>query len=149
MSFLERAKQAAEQARHAAGETAREVAEKARAEAPGAAEKAREAAGKARSTLVTAIERIDPGLLADVVIKATALQERANASLRTKDSAYRIAEITVTATIPPQIGFTISRTGDREQAAIDSATLIDSGALAASPDVVADLDASTPDSELG
>ncbi len=154
MSFLERAKQAAEQARHAAGETAREVAEKARAEAPGAAEKAREAAGKARHTLVTAIERIDPGLLADVVIKATALQERANAALRAKESAYRIDEITVTATIPPQIGFTISRVGDPVESgaaatAVDSATLIESGALAASPDVVADLDASAPEPEVG
>src|SRR3990172_7800219 len=82
MSFLERAKQAAEQARHAAGETAREVAEKARAEAPGAAEKAREAAGKARHTLVTAIERIHPGLLLGAVIKATARRERANAAPR-------------------------------------------------------------------
>lgn len=147
MSFLDRAKQAAEQARHAAGETARDVAERARAEAPGAAEKAREAAGKARHTLVTVIERIDPGLLADVIIKATALQERANTSLKAKASAYRIAEITVTATIPPQIGFTISRTGDPEAAVIDSATLIESGALGSAPDVVADLDSSAPPPE--
>src|SRR3989304_2225839 len=147
MSFLERAKQAAEQARHAAGGTAREGAEKARGAGPGGG-------GRARHTLVTAIERIDPGLLADVVIKATALQERANAALRTKESAYRIAEITVTATIPPQISFTISRVGDPGESgatatAIDSATLVESGALAASPDVVADLDASAPEPEGG
>ena len=133
MSFLERAKQAAEQARHAAEGTAREVADRARAEAPGAAEKARAAAGKARQTLVTAIERIDPGLLADVVIKATALQERANAALRAKKSAYRIAEITVTATIPPQIGFSIQRVGDATEwdleQGVDSAILVAGGAV--------------------
>ncbi len=103
---------------------------------------------------LVSIERIDPGLLADVVIKATALQERANAALRAKESAYRIDEITVTATIPPQIGFTISRVGDPVESgaaatAVDSATLIESGALAASPDVVADLDASAPEPEVG
>src|SRR3989304_3481140 len=46
MSFLERAKQAAEQARHAAGETAREVAERARAE--------KQAAARTAETRVTA-----------------------------------------------------------------------------------------------
>ena len=59
----------------------------------------------------------------------------------------------MTATIPPQIGFTISRVGDPGDSgaaatALDSATLIDSGALATSPDVVADLDASAPEPEV-
>jgi hypothetical protein len=61
------------------------------------------------------VDRIDPGLLADIVIKATALQEKANTSLRTKGSPYRIGEITITATIPPQVGFSISRVGDVEE----------------------------------
>jgi uncharacterized membrane protein len=63
------------------------------------------------------VERIDPGILADVVIKATALQEVANARLRQKGSAYRIAEIVVTATLPPGVSFTIARTGDLEEGA--------------------------------
>jgi len=72
------------------------------------------AAGRGARTMV---ERIDPGILADVVIKATALQEVANARLRQKGSAYRIAEIVVTATLPPGISFTIARTGDLEEGA--------------------------------
>ena len=72
----------------------------------------RGAAGQAKRGIMTAIEKIDPGLLADIIIKATALQERANKSLRDKASAYRVAEITITATMPPQIGFSISRLGD-------------------------------------
>src|SRR5258706_14799333 len=101
MSFMERAKQAAEQAKQAASQ----ATDRARAEAPGAAERAKAMAGRAKNSLVTAVERIDPRLLADIVIKATALQERTNLALRDKGSAYRIAEITITATIPPQIGF--------------------------------------------
>ena len=107
-----------DKARLAAEEASRELTERAKAEAPGAKERAKviadqaqsgakEMAGQARRQFVTAIEKIDPGILADVVIKATALQEKANASLRGKRSAYRIAEIVVTATIPPQISFGI------------------------------------------
>jgi hypothetical protein len=134
MSFLERAKQAAEQAAKSAGETAHSVADRARAEAPGAAERAKAVAGRAKNSLVTAVERIDPRLLADIVIKATALQEKTNRALRDKESAYRIAEITITATIPPQIGFSIARIGDIEPVAdagpiLDSTTLIAEGAV--------------------
>ena len=60
----------------------------------------------------TMVERIDPGILADVVIKATALQEKANARLRRKGSMYRIGEIQVTASLPPGISFSIERIGD-------------------------------------
>jgi hypothetical protein len=60
----------------------------------------------------TMVERIDPGILADVVIKATALQEKANARLRQKGSIYRIGELSVTASIPPGISFTILRVDD-------------------------------------
>ena len=56
-----------------------------------------------------------PGILADLVIKATALQEKANAALRAKGSPYRIAEVQITATLPPQIGFSIARIGDIEE----------------------------------
>ena len=62
----------------------------------------------------TMVERIDPGILADVVIKATALQERANARLRKKGSIYRIGEIQVTASLPPGISFSIERIGDAD-----------------------------------
>jgi len=69
------------------------------------------AAGRGARTMV---ERIDPGILADVIIKATALQERANASLRRKGSIYRIGEIQVTASLPPGISFSIERVGDAD-----------------------------------
>ncbi len=62
----------------------------------------------------TMVERIDPGILAEVVIKATALQERANARLRAKGSIYRIGEIQVTASLPPGISFSIERIGDAD-----------------------------------
>jgi hypothetical protein len=146
-----------EKARLAAEETSRELTERAKAEAPGAKERARvvagqaqsgakDVAGQARRQFVTAIEKIDPAILADVVIKATALQEMANASLRTKSSAYRIAEIVVTATIPPQISFGIHRIHDLEaedgEDGVDSATLMATGAVDDAPAVVIDLDAS-------
>jgi hypothetical protein len=72
------------------------------------------AAGRGARTMV---ERIDPGILADVIIKATALQEKANASLRRKGSIYRIGEIQVTASLPPGISFSIERVGDADLAA--------------------------------
>jgi hypothetical protein len=65
----------------------------------------------------TMVERIDPGILAEVVIKATALQERANARLRAKGSIYRIGEIQVTASLPPGISFSIERIGDADHEA--------------------------------
>lgn len=66
----------------------------------------------------TMVERIDPGILAEVVIKATALQERANARLRAKGSIYRIGEIQVTASLPPGISFSIERIGDSGHEAV-------------------------------
>ncbi|HEY8167072.1 MAG: hypothetical protein ACHQ02_00065 [Candidatus Limnocylindrales bacterium] len=147
-SFFDKARQAAEEA-------SRELSERAKAEAPGAQARAKvlagqaqtgakEMAGQARRQFVTAIERIDPGILADVIIKATALQEKANGALRQKSSAYRIAEIVVTATIPPQISFGIQRIHELEvdepEETIDSAELIEAGAVDDAPDVVIDLD---------
>jgi hypothetical protein len=127
MSFFDKARQAAEQARQAASVSARQASEQIKQSAPGWQEQTKqglntagvglkEGAGKARKGIITVVERIDPGILADIVIKATALQEKANASLRAKGSPYRIAEITITATIPPQIGFSIARLGDAEEA---------------------------------
>ena len=49
--------------------------------------------GAARRGVSTVVERIDPGVLADLIIKATALQEMTNTSLREKQSPYRIAEV--------------------------------------------------------
>lgn len=62
----------------------------------------------------TMVERIDPGILADIVIKATSLQEKANARLRKKGSIYRIGEIQITASLPPGISFSIERIGDAD-----------------------------------
>jgi len=121
MSFLERAKQAAEQARQAAtdaAENARQAAiettERAQATMrdPATREKAKQTVHLARRGIATAVERIDPGVLADVIMKATTLQERANAALRAKGSPYRISEIAIGAAIPPSISFSIGRLDD-------------------------------------
>ena len=68
------------------------------------------------------IERIDPGTLAELIVKATALQEMTNASLRQKGSPYRIAEISISASIPPAVSFAISRVGDEPEEEASSAT---------------------------
>ena len=120
MSFLDKARQAAEQARAAASQGIHDMSTpEAKAQMRDAAASTssglREAAGAAGRGLVTVVEKIDPGILADIIIKATALQEKANRSLRAKASAYRIGEVTITATIPPQIGFSIVRIGDPEK----------------------------------
>lgn len=140
MSFIKRAREAAE----AAAESAQHAADTARAKAtevartanqtvsdPAAHERvgrqAREALGAARRGMATVVERIDPGTLAELVIKATALQEKTNASLRGKKSPYRISEIQITASIPPGITFSIGRIGEEEVlsgTAVASAELI-------------------------
>jgi hypothetical protein len=126
MSFLEKARQAAEQARLSASQgapTAPASEQPAGAPAAGGYQpttfgnigsQLKDAAGQAKRGFVTAVEKIDPGILADIIIKATAIQESANSALRAKGSVYRIGEITITATIPPQIGFAIERLGDLE-----------------------------------
>lgn len=132
MSFLEKARQAASQAAdqaRTAADQARTAADQARQKAvdPATHEKAREAvaqagtsareaAGLARKSLGTMVERIDPGLLADVVVKATALQERSNLALRERSSPYRISEVVITAALPPQVSFTIARIGEADEA---------------------------------
>jgi hypothetical protein len=111
VSFLNRAREAAqaaaEQAQQAAGMATRTAQDPATQEKLG--QGARAALGAARRGVSTVVERIDPGVLADLIIKSTALQEMTNASLREKNSPYRIAEVNITASIPPGITFSISR----------------------------------------
>ena len=75
------------------------------------------------------VERIDPGVLADLIIKATALQEMTNSSLRDKRSPYRINEISIAASIPPGVTFAIGRIDVQEETAtgteVSSADLVD------------------------
>lgn len=152
MSFLERARQAAEQAAKTAAEQGSKAAAKVDATLRDPATKARAEAAmkKARRGLTTALERIDPGVLADVVIKATSLQERANARLREKGSVYRISEIGIGASIPPSVTFTIARVDDPDADAKSSLEILagaaptDAGAATASEAVVS-LDGTTVD----
>lgn len=134
MSFMDRARERAEQARQAASQqvsamTTPEKEAKMRGAASQMRVQVRGAADHAKRGLITAIEKIDPGVLADIIIKATAIQEVANRSLRDKGSTYRIGEVTITATIPPQIGFAIVRLGDEPEEA--SADLMSSSELEA------------------
>jgi len=161
---LEQAQQAAAQAAAQASAQARATSGKvneklsdpatsaqARVQMAKAGVEARRVAGKAKRGITTVVEKIDPGLLADVVIKATALQEKANASLRQKRSPYRIAEVVISAAIPPQVSFSIARVGDAGEEEItgdvrDSAELIELGATAEG-EVLA-LDGSGPSVDL-
>jgi hypothetical protein len=92
--------------------------EKARQATERAAEQARIAASQAGAQAKATTERVKRSMtherLAELIVKATALQERTNDELRAKNSPYRIQEITVTASIPPNIGFTIARLADPE-----------------------------------
>lgn len=131
MSFLKRAQEAAvaaaEQAQQAAGLASKTAADPATQEKLG--QQARSALGAARRGVTTVVERIDPGVLADLIIKATALQELTNGSLRQKRSPYRISEVGITASIPPGITFSIGRIDDKDEdlvgATVSSAELVD------------------------
>jgi hypothetical protein len=162
VSFIKRAREAAE----AAAESAQHAAEAARTRATEAAatasrtagdpemharfgRQAKEAMGVAKRGVATVVERIDPSTLAELVIKATALQEKTNASLRDKKSPYRIGEISISASIPPGISFVIGRIGDTEVlsgTAVTSAELIET--LPAMEDTVMALDGTTTDVEI-
>jgi hypothetical protein len=106
MSMFRKAIEEAEKAAQQVGQKIQDPATK---------DQARRFAGRARRGLTTIVERIDPGLLADVVIKATSIQEKANAALRTKRSPYRIGEVVISAAIPPQVSFAIVRIDDVEE----------------------------------
>jgi hypothetical protein len=142
MSFLNRAKEAAqaaaEQAQQAAGMATKSAQDPATQEKLG--QQARSALGAARRGVSTVVERIDPGVLADLIIKSTALQEMTNASLREKKSPYRIAEVNITASIPPGITFAISRVddGDLVGGEVSSETLVEE--MPATGDAVISLD---------
>ena len=131
MSFIKRAQEAAaaaaEQAQQAAGLASRSAADPATQEKLG--QQARAAMGAARRGVSTVVERIDPGVLADLIIKSTALQEMTNTSLREKQSPYRIAEVNITASIPPGITFSISRMDDKDE--VVTGTTVSSSTLAA------------------
>lgn len=167
MSFIKKAQEAAQaaatQAQQAA-ETAKQKAQEAATSAnrsaadpatterinktlTGASQSAREAVGMARRGVNTVIERIDPGTLAELIVKATALQEMTNKSLRSKGSPYRISEISIAATIPPGVTFAIGRLDDEPEAMGD--TVIASSELIAADEgdgeLVISLDGSTID----
>ena len=118
MSFIKRAAEQAQQAAEAARARATDAAAAVSHSAgdPATQERlgkqAREAMGMARRGISTVVERIDPGTLAELIIKATALQEMTNDALRKKGSPYRISEISIAASIPPGITFTIGRIDD-------------------------------------
>ncbi len=121
MSFIKKAREAAEaaadQAREAASSATRTASDptttdKINRSLAGAGQNAREAVGLARRGVTTVVERIDPGALAELIVKATALQEMTNRSLRSKGSPYRISEISISASIPPGVAFSIGRIDD-------------------------------------
>ena len=121
MSFIKKAQEAAVQAAEVARARAQDAAAAANRTAsdPATADAlacgARDAVGMARRGVTTVIEKIDPGTLADLIIKATALQELTNKSLRKKGSPYRIAEISISASIPPAVSFAIGRIGEEPE----------------------------------
>jgi hypothetical protein len=150
VSFLDRAKQVAGQAATTAAKVGAEVgreAAKVGAEVgqkaattirdPATKARAQSAMNKAKRGFTTALERIDPRILADVVVKATSLQERANASLKERGSVYRISEIGIGAAIPPSVTFTIARVDDAEAVGLkDSSDLLEDDAAAAVETIV-------------
>ncbi len=106
---------AGEASKAAAGATSRAAtAAVHKAQDPETQKRVKEQMKSAGRSARTIIERIDPGILADVIIKTTALQEKANARLQAKGSIYRIGEIQVTASLPPGVSFSIVRIGDAE-----------------------------------
>ena len=143
-AFRKAAEQAAAQAKAASEKVGHKISD------PATQAQARVLAGRARRGVSTIIEKIDPGLLADVVIKATALQEKANASLRVKRSPYRISEVVISAAIPPQVSFTIARLDEVEETISgevrESAELVEVGATA--EEAVLALDGSSPTVEV-
>lgn len=158
MSFMERARLAAQQAAKIGGEVGREAAKiggevghqaAVTIKDPATQARAKSALNKAKRGFTTALERIDPKILADVVIKATSLQERANASLKERGSVYRIGEIGIGASIPPSITFTIERVDDpNAPGLVDSSTLLaEIEASGAAPETIVTLDGTAIDDD--
>ena len=111
MGLMDKARQTAEQAR--AGMMGERTVEEVDPDAPPPPPPS----ARAGAALNAFIERMNPGLLADLIIHATSAQEKTNKALREKGSLYRISEMYLTASIPPQVGFYIARLGDAEQEA--------------------------------
>ena len=109
MGLMDKARQTAEQAR--AGVMGERSAEGLDPDVPPPPPPS----ARAGAALNAFIERINPGLLADLIIHATSAQEKTNKALREKGSHYRISEMYLTASIPPQVGFYIARMGDPEE----------------------------------
>ena len=109
MGLMDKARQTAEQAR--AGMLGERTVEDVDPEAPPPPPPS----ARAGAALNAFIERVNPGLLADLIIHATSAQEKTNKALREKGSHYRISEMYLTASIPPQVGFYIARMGDPEE----------------------------------
>jgi len=133
MGIFEKARQAAEQAADATRQAAAQLSDpttqqKAKQTLDLAGKQAKVGLGHARRGISTAIDKIDPNILADMVIKATSLQERANAALRDKGSPYRVSEIAIAASIPPQVTFSIGRIDDPEP--VPTGELVESTELA-------------------
>ena len=148
VSFIKRAQEAAAQAAAAAARTASDPATQDKIDKglSSAGSGARGAVGAAKRGATTVIEKIDPGTLAELVIKATALQEMTNRSLRQKGSPYRISEISISATIPPGVTFAIQRLGDDEEVGatvVSSSDLVEQ--IVESGDLVLSLDGATVD----
>ena len=160
MSFIKKAQEAAAQAAEATRQKAQEAAAAAGRTAAdpatgdalgksltGAGAGAREAIGMAKRGVTTVIEKIDPGTLAELIIKATALQEMTNKALRQKGSPYRIAEISISASIPPAVSFAIQRVGDVPEdvgvTVVSSSELVEQ--IVESGDLVLALDGTTVD----
>lgn len=113
---------------------------------PATQARAKSALNKAKRGFTTALERIDPKILADVVVKATSLQERANASLKERGSVYRIGEIGIGASIPPSITFTIERVDDPGAPGLmDSSTLLAHAAEQGDAETIVTLDGTALD----
>jgi hypothetical protein len=138
------AEAAAEQARVAASAASKTANDPATAERLNKG--ARDAMGAARKGVNTVIERIDPGTLAELIIKATALQEMTNKALRVKESPYRISEISIAASIPPGVTFAISRLDNEPEEigadTVSSSELVESGDVG---ETVLALDGTTAD----
>lgn len=147
MSFMKRAQEAAEAARARVEEAA--TAASRTASDPSTAEKINRGLGMARRGVNTVVERIDPGTLAELIIKATALQEMTNQALRAKGSPYRISEISISASIPPGVTFAIGRIDDAAEEITgevrSSAELVERAGDTG--DVVLALDGATVDEE--
>ena len=123
----EAAKKAAEAGRQAADEAGRFAQGPARDAAGQAMTKLQDPATQARAKLVaksagdragkivsSALDKLNPATLAAIVIKATSVQEQANAALRNSKSLYRIGGIEIGAAFPPSISFQIVRAAELE-----------------------------------